>query len=95
MAPYLQTLCLTFKIEGDISLVRIYVDNDKTQKDLSDINKINHNEANQNPPQVAIDLLIKFYKEGQFRIVIEQTRVLIKQYTETFMFMIRNKFIKD
>ena len=69
--------------------------NDKTQKDLSNINKINHNEANQNPPQVAIDLLIKFYKEGQFRIVIEQTRVLIKQYTETFMFMIRNKFIKD
>ena len=95
MAPYLQTLCLSFKIEGDISLARIYVDNDKTQKDLSDINKINHNEANQNPPQVAIDLLIKFYKEGQFRIVIEQTRVLIKQYTETFMFMIRNKFIKD
>lgn len=95
MAPYLQTLCLSFKIEGDISLARIYVDNDKTQKDLSDINKINHNEANQNPPQVAIDFLIKFYKEGQFRLVIEQTRVLIKQYTETFMFMIRNKFIKD
>ena len=76
-------------------MARIYVDNDKTQKDLSDINKINHNEANQNPPQVAIDLLVKFYKEGQFRIVIEQTRVLIKQYTETFMFMIKNKFIKD
>ena len=95
MAPYLQTLCLSFKIEGDISLARIYVDNDKTQKDLSDINKINHNEANQNPPQVAIDFLLKFYKEGQFRLVIEQTRVLIKQYTETFMFMIRNKFIKD
>ena len=95
MAPYLQTLCLSFKIEGDISLVRIYVDNDKTQKDLSDINKINHNEANQNPPQVAIDLLLKFYKDGQFRLVIEQTRVLIKQYTETFMFMIKTKFIKD
>ncbi len=76
-------------------MARIYVDNDKTQKDLSDINKINHNEANQNPPQVAIDLLVRFYSEGQFRIVIEQTRVLIKQYTETFMFMIKNKFIKD
>ena len=95
MAPYLQTLCLNFKIEGDISLARIYVHNDKTQKDLSDINKINHNEANQNPPQVAIDLLVKFYKEGQFRLVIQKARVLIKQYTETFMFAIRNKFIKD
>ena len=95
MAPYLQTLCLSFKIEGDISLVRIYVDNDKTLKDLSDINKIKYNETNQNPPQVAIDLLVKFYKDGQFRLVIEQTRVLIKQYTETFMFAIRNKFIKD
>ena len=95
MAPYLQTLCLSFKIEGDISLARIYVDNDKTQKDLSDINKINHNEANQNPPQVATDLLVKFYKEGQLRLVIDQAWVLIKYYTETFMFMIRNKFIKD
>ena len=76
-------------------MARIYVDNNKTQKDLSDINKIYHNEANQNPPQVAIDLLLKFYKDGQFRLVIEQTRVLIKQYTETFMFMIKNKFIKD
>ena len=75
-------------------MARIYVDNDKTQKDLSDINKIYHNEANQNPPQVAIDLLLKFYKDGQFRLVIEQTRVLIKQYTETFMFMIKTKFIK-
>ena len=95
MAPYLQTLCSNFKIEGDISLARIYVDNDKTLKDLSDINKIKYNEANQNPPQVAIDLLVKFYKDGQFRLVIEQTRVLIKQYTETFMFMIKTKFIKD
>ena len=95
MAPYLQTLCLSFKIEGDISLARIYVDNDKTQKDLSDINKINHNEANQNPPQVAIDFLLKFYKEGQFRLVIEQASLLIKYYTETFMFTISNKFIKD
>ena len=86
---------LKFKIEGDISLARIYVDNDKTLKDLSDINKIKYNEANQNPPQVAIDLLVKFYKDGQFRLVIEQTRVLIKQYTETFMFMIKTKFIKD
>ena len=76
-------------------MARIYIDNDKTQKDLSDINKINHNEANQNPPQVAIDFLLKFYKDGQFRLVIEQTRVLIKQYTETFMFMIKTKFIKD
>ena len=82
-------------MEGDISLARIYVDNDKTLKDLSDINKIKYNEANQNPPQVAIDLLVKFYKDGQFRLVIEQTRVLIKQYTETFMFMIKTKFIKD
>ena len=95
MAPYLQILCLNFKIEGDISLARIYVDNDKTLKDLSDINKIKYNEANQNPPQVAIDLLVKFYKDGQFMLVIEQTRVLIKQYTETFMFMIKTKFIKD
>lgn len=95
MAPYLQILCLNLKIEGDISLARIYVDNDKTLKDLSDINKIKYNEANQNPPQVAIDLLVKFYKDGQFRLVIEQTRVLIKQYTETFMFMIKTKFIKD
>ena len=71
------------------------MDNDKTLKDLSDINKIKYNEANQNPPQVAIDLLVKFYKDGQFRLVIEQTRVLIKQYTETFMFMIKTKFIKD
>ena len=86
---------LKFKIEGDISLARIYVDNDKTLKDLSDINEIKYNEANQNPPQVAIDLLVKFYKDGQFRLVIEQTRVLIKQYTETFMFMIKTKFIKD
>ena len=95
MAPYLQILYLNFKIEGDISLARIYVDNDKTLKDLSDINKIKYNEANQNPPQVAIDFLLKFYKDGQFRLVIEQTRVLIKQYTETFMFMIKTKFIKD
>ena len=76
MAPYLQTLYLNFKIEGDISLARIYVDNNKTQKDLSDINNINHNEANQNPPQVATDILVKFTKRDSLGSLLSRHRYL-------------------
>ena len=59
--------------------------NKRVQQFLLDLNKLNHNNNLENPPQEALNLLAKFYKDEQFSIVVEKARVLTKKFQDSFI----------
>ena len=46
----------------------------------------NNNNVIQMPPQEIVDNLIKLCNQGQFKMVFEQTQILLKQTPMTFIF---------
>ncbi|MDC1357140.1 tetratricopeptide repeat protein [Pseudomonadota bacterium] len=67
------------------SILRTFPKNKRAQDGIVALNKSKQNNDAENPPQEAINQLIKLYNQGQFLSVVKQARTLVNQHPEAFI----------